>query len=383
MASAPGKKAKKGTQAKKAKKGAQSKKAKKGAQPKKGTQAKTSDWVMCRFAPEIELADREEPAEMLVCMTGARHAFPPVMIEGELDDAAWRCLVTALEQARELNIAPPGRIRVSESTLARALEGPLGDTDVEVVVGPTPEADDLMRGLETFIAEQSFAEPEVELPSSFFDEETDVIPEVVAATFERALQFRALRPWTFAAGHSMIRIDVPAFDLHDAHLAIVSDEGLGGWMITRVDLDDGEDELAQIPEFLALGFVPHDDLDEDLQAEVREHALPVDPEGMVPLLFAGGLDTRRRALSYEDYVLASIVLEILVHFLPAHRGLFEDGVPREAEATYAVGSDEERFAVTIAAVHESFFDEADLHAHGEVDEEDEEDEEDEDEDLPF
>lgn len=321
---------------------------------------------MCRFDAPIEVDDHDGPVGVLVCLTPSGQALPPTMIVDGLEDAAARCLVVSLEEARKTDVQPPDRIRVDDPTIARELEAQLVETDVEVVVAPTPEADALRKSFDTFLAEHGPGHPEVELATSFFDERRGVTPEIVRRTGQLALQFRALRPWTFAAGQSIIRVDIPAFRVHDAHLAILFDEGMGGWMIRHLD---EEMELDEIPEYLAVGFVHRDDLSDELREEARQHDLPADEEGAIALLFAGDGDDPRRPLEADDHALATALLEVLVHFLPTHRDLFEKGVPRQVETTYTVETDDGPVSIAVAAVHESFLEEQDLHGHGESDDE--------------
>lgn len=326
---------------------------------------------MCRFEPQLEVLEQSGPIGLLVCLTPSGYALPPELITGEVGDAAWACLVASLEEARRMDLPAPERIRVADPTIASVLEARLAETDIHVVVGPTPEVVALQNSFEAHMAQRDPPSSEVDLPSSFFDDDADITPELVRALCEQALQFRALRPWTYAAGQSMMRVDAPVFEVHDANLSIVSDEGMGGWMVSHVDeeLDEeSEGELPAIPDYLALGFVGVDDLTDALREELEGHELPIDEEGCVPFLFAGSAGMRRRPLDKGDYLLAIALLEVLVDFVPSHRNLFVSGFPRSAEAIYRAGPDDDPVSIAIAAAHASFFDEQDFHVHGEDDE---------------
>jgi hypothetical protein len=106
----------------------------------------------------------------------------------------------------------PATIRVEDPALAEEIRA--AHPGIRVVVGPTPEVDDVARAMA-----ESFGTEE---PSYF--ENRAVAPDVVARLFLKAEILRFAEPWRTAAD-AEIRVDVPALDVDGACLRVIGSLG--------------------------------------------------------------------------------------------------------------------------------------------------------------
>jgi len=122
-----------------------------------------------------------------------------------------------LHATREPKSGPPRvpeRLRISDDALASALRGSIGD--VEVVVAPTPEIDEVVAAMTAH-----FADPEGRDAESVTFIGPDVTEDDVAAMFAAAARMYRAAPWASIPGDVCIGVSCDLLGLEDGAMVVV------------------------------------------------------------------------------------------------------------------------------------------------------------------
>ncbi|MGH7283129.1 MAG: hypothetical protein ACRELY_16510, partial [Polyangiaceae bacterium] len=105
----------------------------------------------------------------------------------------------------------PARVRIEDETQAAQIEG--AGLGIEVVVGPTPEIDEIAARMRGYL-------DEVGTEPSYFDG-IGIEADAVGRLFQVAGVLYALAPWKTLPDSAPFRIDVPALGARGACLSIL------------------------------------------------------------------------------------------------------------------------------------------------------------------
>jgi hypothetical protein len=172
----------------------------------------------------------------------------------------------------------PTHIRTSSPDVAAALRA--GHPSIQVVHGPTPEADalaaDLMDRMEAAAQQQ---DPTYLSPG--------VSPEAVASFFRAAAGLYRAKPWKVVPGdQSVFSVTIESLGLEGAALSVIGQMGESFGFVLFAGLEDFEaycdaaeafesGERPSIPMHLTVGFERRADLEPALRNEIAEHGWEV------------------------------------------------------------------------------------------------------------
>jgi hypothetical protein len=238
----------------------------------------------------------------------------------------------------------PARIRVADGRLAAEVQETA--PDIDVVVAPTPELDQVLQ----LMAESMPAEDHDGM--SYF-EGGRISAEAVNSLFYAARLLYDISPWKAAADSQVLRLDIPALGVEGACVSIIGALGESlGFIVFPSYL--GFERFCRVAEMrgpsggpldlgsttLSLNFERGADLPPSMRREVAEHGWPVADPTAYPLVRHMDRDGVLRPLTEHDIRVVSACATSLGTFFLRHGTLFE------GEA--------------VKPVCESFFDENDL-----------------------
>lgn len=289
------------------------------------------EWIGGRLSPPFFIHDREEPyrAELVLWME-----LPTGLVVGqevihprEAAGAVSRALRVALEQPLAGPARRPAAIRVGDAALAEEIRAAT-DSAIPVVVGPTPELDELLE----LMIESSLGEPTNEsyLGGGRIPEAS--VRELFAAT---RILFR-MAPWTVASDSQVLRLDIPALDVEGACLSIIGQLGQSQGILIFPSLAGYEAFLwvANAPRsprrridfgtgWLALNIERAEDLPESMRREAEAHGWPVAGPEAYPRIERLDPDGAARPLVERDLKIAAACATSLAAFFVKHRAVFE------------------------------------------------------------
>ncbi|MEJ2726385.1 MAG: hypothetical protein P8175_17440 [Deltaproteobacteria bacterium] len=246
----------------------------------------------------------------------------------------------------------PARIRVCDAQLAAELGDAAGS--IEVVVGPTPELDKLLR----FLAESM---PGQKKPSYF--EDGRVSPEAVGKLFRSAGMLYKIAPWKAVSDTEVFRLDIPDFEVKGACLSIIGSLGESLGFVIFPSLEGFErfvsiGEKGLPPEgpvdlgtsTLSLNFEKGADVPASMRREVAENGWPVADAKAYPWVQLRDRDGVPRPITERDVRIAAACALSLTSFFIKHGSLFEREVfPPVCESYFDENDLEVRFTMPYQA----------------------------------
>lgn len=221
----------------------------------------------------------------------------------------------ALERGEALGLGKPTRIRIGAPDQVQLL-GEAARHGIEVVVGPAPEVDDVLRSP---AALRSLVAPVTEL--DVYRGASPISDTRLAAFFAAATGFRELRAWK-ALGGTALRLRVPALGLAEGAMVPLRARGRGGVLLLRepetieraLASDEATREAAAWPRCLAMRFVAPSRLGRARRRELLDLSF-ASRLGPHPVLVPTADDGRRRPVEDHDYALATAALLATRRFL--------------------------------------------------------------------
>lgn len=226
----------------------------------------------------------------------------------------------------------PSTVRVADPDLAAEVRRVL--PEVEVVVAPTPELDQVLA-----LMGESLLESDSDGESSYF-EDGRIPAEVIAELFRIADVLFAVAPWKQAADQQVLRVDIPAYEVEGACLSIIGalGESLGlilfpsraamGKFLDAAERPRGK-SIDLGTSSLALNFEAGSDLPPTMLREAMKYGWPVAGPKAYPVVQHRDRDATLRPLTERDVRVMTACAASLAAFFARCGGLFEQGVPDE------------------------------------------------------
>lgn len=223
----------------------------------------------------------------------------------------------ALERCEALGLHKPTRIRIGAPAQVELL-GEAARHGIEVVVGPAPEVDEVLRSPGAI---RGFAPAPVQ-DVDVYRGEAPISDERLHAFFAAADGFRRGKPWRVLDGISPLLLRIPALGLEEGGVTLLGNEGRGGLlafleldaMLRAYETGDLSLPAGNLQQCLAVGFVPASGLSRARRRELQAMAF-APPRGPFPVLIATDDDGQPRALEDTDYALAIAALEATGRFV--------------------------------------------------------------------
>lgn len=240
------------------------------------------------------------------------------------------------------------RLRINDHDLAPVLRDKLAG-DWDVVVAPTPEAEEALASLAASLTTAPGA------GGHFADGAT---PEVVGRFFAAAAPVVRAAPWRAATDAQVLAVNAPQFGYEGACLSIIGalGESLGFLIyaamedylsVVRMAIRGGPVKGPGVPTF-AVNFDRATEVPRRLRQEAKRHGWPVERGGF-PTISQIDPDAVLRPLGERDYTFAAALLAALLRFLVEHGRIFaRDELPDPVQARY---QDETGAVVVLTAPH--------------------------------
>ena len=198
---------------------------------------------------------------------------------------------------------PPQRVRVSTEEVQNALADEF--PELNIVVGATPELDEVMNSMAEHLSEQGQLESLSYLSAG-------LPPAAIEAFFEATAKLYALAPWKIVPSDAfLIGVSIPAHNLEHAVLTIIGQEetNYGFVLFDSLDryrqymsfIDSIEMGLAvQLPEHRSVNFIPATQLDKHSRKQIASNQWTVANTKAYPDLFLPVSDRQLRVATVED-----------------------------------------------------------------------------------
>ncbi|MFH1278122.1 MAG: SEC-C metal-binding domain-containing protein [Candidatus Eisenbacteria bacterium] len=220
----------------------------------------------------------------------------------------------------------PRRVRVENEELAAELREAF--PEIPVTTAPTPELAEVMEDF------ARFGPGAGEEKASYF-EGGRVSPEAVQDLFRAGRALHALAPWKSAEDHQVLRVDIPALDVHGWCLSIIGALGESRGVLLFPSLQAyeafghmGESPLPEEGPFdigssvLSLTFERGADLPEGMRREAARHGWKVAGPDAYPTVERRERDGFPRPLTERDVRIAASCATSLSAFLMKHGSIF-------------------------------------------------------------
>jgi len=247
-----------------------------------GRSAKGLEWVGGRFTmPAYVMEKGPYRPEIIVWLEAPTRLVvaAEVIDPKEPSENAGSVLTRAISTPLAGSPRRPARVRVQDSRLADEVKSVL--PEMEVVVAPTPELEDLKDHLMEFMG------PREEPDLSYF-EQGRISAEAVETMFSAAKVFYQLAPWKVAQDTQVLRVDIPSLEVVGACVSIIGAQGqsLGIIIFPSLAAFDRFLEIAESFEpmgstidlgtrTLSLNYERGADLPRTMRREVATHKWPV------------------------------------------------------------------------------------------------------------
>jgi hypothetical protein len=256
----------------------------------------------------------------------------PLVVSCQLEDP--KAPTTFAQTLREAMRRPlagpprrPRRVRVADPLQAAELRAAM--PELEVTVAPTPELEQVKRGL---IEHLTGASPEEE-DESYLDAGRIPAP-AVARLFEAARALYAVAPWKTVSDDQVLRVDIPQLGVEGACLSIIgalgqslgfilfpSLEGFEAFQEISETEPDPDEPLDLGTTILSLNFERGAELPSSLRREIADHGWPVAGPHAYPCIDHRERDGLQRPLTEQDLRVVSAVATSLGAFFLKHGSL--------------------------------------------------------------
>lgn len=268
------------------------------------------------YRPEM-VVWMELPSKMVVTVNVSDPKSPV-----SFSDVLLEAMSSPLPEAAQL----PARIRVADAELAAEIRA--AHPDLEVIVAPTPELEQLVeRMMESMPGDSQGA--------SYF-EEGRVSAEVVEDLFIAADDLFGIAPWKATDDSQVIRLDIPEYGIEGACVSIIGmlGESLGFIIFPSIDAYERFVEFAhnKTPDSgpidlggtnLSLNYERGADLPPVMRREVSTNTWPVAAANAYPWIQHRERDGVPRPLAELDVRIVSACAGALSAMFSKHRQLFE------------------------------------------------------------
>jgi len=240
------------------------------------------------------------------------------------------------------------RLRTNDHELAPLLREKLAG-NWDVVVGPTPEADEALASLAASLSAPPGA------GGHFADGAT---PEAVGRFFAAAAPVFRAAPWRAATDAQVLAVNAPRFGYEGASLSIIGALGESFGLVVYASMEDylsvvriairgAPVEGPGVPTF-AVNFDQATEVPRRLRQEAKRHGWPVQRGGF-PTISRIDPDAVLRPLGDRDYAFAAVLLAALLRFLGEQGRIFAaHELPQAVQARY---EDETGSGVVLTAPH--------------------------------
>lgn len=258
--------------------------------------------------------------------------------------------------------ARPHRVRVADPDAVPAVAAVMGPT-IPLFVAPVPEAAPVIAALAASLdRETAGGEPLEEIVAVAKRD-----PALVARFFAAAAAFYRLAPWTLVPSDSdVLRVDAPALGLRDSCVSVIGQarESYGVMCFEsaeqfmsfqrRAAREERSDLGADLPPF-TVNFASMREMPPAFVRELQRRRWAVAAPSGVPWLMCSSAEGKPRAISRDDVLAASALMEVLTVFLAKHgRAIYEELARCEERYEVAVGP--RRVGVSVEHPHPAYED---------------------------
>ncbi|HEU4614028.1 MAG TPA: hypothetical protein VFS15_18165 [Kofleriaceae bacterium] len=227
----------------------------------------------------------------------------------------------------------PRRVRVSDEALAHALRGALGD--VELVVAPTPEIDEVVASLTEHLARGDREDEEV---MTYLG--PDLAPGDLAHLFRAAARLYRARPWVHIPPDAFVGVRCERLGIEHGALCVVGQMGESyGFSLFR-SIEDAErfmvvaetGDPSDLPEHFMFTFDDRRELPELLVREIVEQGWEVAGPHAYPSFAVVDEDRVGRGLTLEEHVGMTAIVTALAELVENETLLgdaWQTGIPIE------------------------------------------------------
>ncbi len=245
----------------------------------------------------------------------------------------------------------PARVRVSDEALAHALRGSLGD--VELVVAPTPEVDEVVASLTAHIARRDREDHEGTTHLG-----PGLQPADLAHLFAAAARLYRARPWDSMPPDRFLSVSCEALGITDGALTVVGQLGESfGFSLFR-SVEDAKRFLAAaesgdrsgMPEHFMFMFDDRRELPEPMVQEIAHYRWEVAGPQAYPAFVVIDEDLVSRGLTLEEHVGMTAVVTALAEMVEREATLMDAwDMGERLEHTSVVETARGRVGVSLAA----------------------------------
>lgn len=238
-----------------------------------------------------------------------------------------RSFVDALGDAMARPLEGPPRmprcIRVSDPALAEQVRA--ARSELDVVVAPTPEIDELVEHMASTSAGGDGR------PMSYFGD-GDVPSELVEHLFAAAEELFRTAPWEVLSDDQLLRIDIPSLDIEGACVSVIGElkENLGFVLLESVDhyqafVEAADPFMEDEPDFdlgasvVSLNYEHLDDLSPRMRREVGEHRWSVAAPEAHPLVIHVDANSRPEPAGEQEMRVVAACAHGLAAFFAVHK----------------------------------------------------------------
>lgn len=245
--------------------------------------------------------------------------------------------VRATREPKEGPPCLPSRVRVCDSELAAALRGSIGD--VEIVVGATPELDEVVTALKEHLSDQRGGDPSFVGPG--------MLSSDVAAMFAAAARMYRVAPWKAFPPDVCIGVSCDILDIVDGAMIVVGQMGEAhGFSLfasmervtaffKAIDAHEQGAELQELPEHIMFGYDSCDELPPALVREVAEHGWEIASRNAYPSPTALDADRVGRAVARVEMVGLTAIMTALSDLVETEPAVAEAWERDDRELTWS------------------------------------------------
>lgn len=210
----------------------------------------------------------------------------------------------------------PKRVRVSDEALAYALRGSIGD--IEVVIAPTPEVDEVVASMTAHLARGDREDPET---TTYLG--PDLAPGDLAHLFSAAARLYRARPWDHIPPDAFVGVSCERLGIEQGALCVVGQMGESyGFSLFR-SLGDADRFMAaaesgdpsDMPEHFMFMFDDRRELPELLVREIAQHGWEVAGPQAYPTFVVIDEERIGRGLTLDEHVGMTAVVTALAELV--------------------------------------------------------------------
>jgi hypothetical protein len=236
--------------------------------------------------------------------------------------------VHATREPKEGPPCTPARLRVSDSTLAAALRGSIGD--VELVVAPTPEIDDVVAAITEYLSAPDRADRG---EASFLGD--DITAEDVGAMFAAAARMYRVAPWKVLPPDVCIGVSCDILGIVEGAMVVVGQMGQAYGFSLLSSMDKARaffdacrahgrgGEPPEVPGHIMFGYDARDEMPDELVHEVARHGWELASRDAYPAPTVLDDDRVARGLTRHEMLGLTAVIKALADLVEAEPELAE------------------------------------------------------------